>query len=63
MKDQTKQWLNEAAYAIYYLLVYEPELSWKGIKKEVQPYYDLNNNEFKTCAKIAERWERYGYNN
>lgn len=63
MKDNTKRWINEIAYGIYYLGINEPWLSCREIKSEVQDYYSCTDKEFKAAGKIAECWYRYGYNN
>ena len=63
MRDDTKRWIDDIAYSIYYLFQNEPWLSYRGIKEEMYLYYDCSKNDFEKAFKIAERWDRYGCNN
>ena len=55
MKDDTKRWIDEIASSIYYLFDYEPWLSYKAIKNEVQGYYNCSCSDYKRAYKIANR--------
>ena len=52
MRDMTKQFIRELVHSIDYLALYEPWLSLKAIKDEIQGYYDCTDAELAKALKI-----------